>query len=219
MYERLKSKSSYPDNLVEAIDMEGVTISDIENAMKSEYLDNKDNRYRKFIRLYFKDGLTHEQIGKSVPYSLTPSRVSQLVRYALSRIKTVLKAKRIEFESLDDAKDHVTELNLKYTSCVNDEKAYRWFVGKPGGRKELVAMYEYGSKLLIIFDRKAWSINDVQYQHANNGFHFTASQYEAQYSTANRRKYDNTNTGSDYGSIDTIYGAMKKEDSDWFGNE
>lgn len=69
MYERLKSKSSYPDNLVEAIDMEGVTISDIENAMKSEYLDNKDNRYRKFIRLYFKDGLTYEQIGKSVPYS------------------------------------------------------------------------------------------------------------------------------------------------------
>ena len=94
MYERVKSNTGYPDNLIEAIGIENVTISDIENAMQSEYLDNKDNRYRKFIELYYRDGLTYNQIKEMEPYPISPSRIGQLIRYALHRTRQVLRAKK-----------------------------------------------------------------------------------------------------------------------------
>lgn len=140
------------------------------------------------------------------------------------------QVKSLLCDSLEDAKDKIVALEVKYSNVQSDDKAYKWLYTKPGGRKELVAMYEYSNNTLTIFATNSWQTDDT-YQHANAtiiksrkgsrftiGHDFTKSQYEAQYSTEVRNKYNDLDSNSNYGSLDGIYNAMHKEDSDWFGN-
>ena len=152
MYGHIKISKDYPDNLIAAIGLRTKSpesIKEINDAIASEFLNAADDRYRKVITRYFKDNANYTEIAKELG-GMTPSRVGQIVHYALAKIRKVLNAQHYHYKSISGANQHVADF-VKFSEENDDGKTHQWRYTKPGGNSVLIAIYDYESRILTIY--------------------------------------------------------------------